>query len=81
MSNLPKLKVKWWALGSESEETTCDFEQARDFVFGSKSSGIIFAEGRLIRSYEELVQLAVHDQHKDKEMLNVTVVVAALEGG
>jgi len=84
MSKLPKLKVKWWSLESEGEETTCDFEQAKDTVFGSRSSrmwAIALAEGQVINSYEELVQLAAQDQHKDKEALNVVLIVSIIGGG
>ena len=81
MSNLPKLKVKWWSLAGEGEETICDFEQAEDIVFSKGTWGIAFAEGEMVRSYEELVQLAAQDQHKDKGMLNVTLLVPEIGGG
>jgi len=84
MSNLPKLKVRWWSLVSEEEETTCDFEQAKDIVFGSRSSrmwAFALAEGEMINSYEELIQLAAQDQHKNKEVLNVTLIVPVIGGG
>ena len=81
MSNLPKLKVKWWSLGSQEEETTCDFEQAKDIVFGNRMWAVALAEGQVINSYEELVQLAAQDQHKDKEVLNVMLIVPAIGGG
>ena len=80
-ADFPKLKVKWWTLGTQDKEITCDFEQAKDTVFGKKSAGIAFCEGMLIRSYEDLVEVASQKQHKDKKVLNITLVVAALEGG
>ncbi|MDH5695983.1 MAG: hypothetical protein OEZ00_05190 [Dehalococcoidia bacterium] len=81
MSELPKLKVKWWTLGSAEEKTTCDFEQAKDIVFGNSPAILVFAEGEMINSYEELVQLAAQDQHKDKEVLNVTLLISDTSGG
>ena len=82
MSQLPRLKVKWWSLGCTEEETTCDLEQSKDIIFGSNSPvTLVFAEGEMIDSYEELAQLAAQDQHKDKEMLNVTLLVAEIGGG
>ena len=84
MPKLPRLKVKWWSLDGLEEETTCDFEQAKDIVFGSQSSrmwAIALAEGQTINSYEELVQVATQDQHKDKETLNVALIVMEIGGG
>lgn len=81
LSKLPKLKVKWWSLGCAEEETTCDFEQAKDIVFGKNTTTLVFAEGEMIDSYEELAQLAAQNQHKAKETLNVTLLVAGIGGG
>jgi hypothetical protein len=81
MSNLPKLKVKWWSLGSQDEETTCDFEEAKDVIFGNSNWVLAFAEGEMISSYEELVKLAAQDRYKDKEVLNVTLIIPAIGGG
>jgi len=70
----------WWSLAGQ-EESTCDFEQARDIVFGDKMWAVAIAEGHVIKSYEELVQMATQDEHKDKEVLNVTLLVPAIGGG
>jgi len=80
MSRFPKLKVKWWSLEGQQEET-CAFEQAKDIIFGNRAWSIALAEGEMIKSYEELVQLAALDQHKDKEVLNVTLIVPVIGGG
>lgn len=77
----PKLTVRWWTLGSKDKEITCEFKEAKDVVFSKRSSGIVFCEGIIIRSYEDLVELASQKQHEDKEVLTITIVVAALEGG
>jgi len=81
VSQFPKLKVKWWFFGCPGEETTCDLEQARDVVFGKSPATLIFMEGEMVDSYEELARVAAQDQHKDKEMLNVTLLVAEIGGG
>ena len=84
MPTLPKLKVKWWSLDGMEWETTCDFEQAKDIIFsaeGSSKWSLATAEGQVINSYEELVQLANQDEHKDKDKLNVTLIVAMIGGG
>ena len=84
MPKLPKLKVTWWSLDSQGKEINCDFEQAKDIVFGSPGSrlwAVALAEGQAINSYEELVQLAAQDEHKDKEMLNVVLIVSVIGGG
>ncbi|MAF85191.1 MAG: hypothetical protein CL875_01690 [Dehalococcoidales bacterium] len=81
MSNLPKLKVRWQTTRNQEEETICDFEQAKGIAFGSWSWAFIIAEGKMVRSYEELVQLAAQDEHKNKEMLNVMLIDPAIGGG
>jgi len=80
MSKLPKLKVKWWSLDGE-EEGTFDFEQAKDVIFGNRGWAIAFAEGEMVRSYEELLRLAAQDKHKNKEVLNITLLVPVVGGG
>jgi len=81
MSKLPKLKVRWQTTGDQEKETIYDFEQAKGIVFGSWSWTFIVAEGELIRTYEELVQLANRDEHKNKKMLNILLLDPAIEGG
>ena len=60
--------------------TTDGFEQAQRIVFGSASLGFIVAEGEIVRSCEELVQLAIRDERKDKKMLNLLLFKAAVDG-
>jgi len=76
MSKLPKLKVKL-NVGRLNEEIR-DFEQAKYLPFCDHL--IILAEGQVINSYEELVQLAAQDCYKDKESLEV-LVMTAVGGG
>ena len=81
MSKLLKLKIKWWSAGHEEEETTCDFEQAKDTIFSHGLEVLIFVEHQMITSYEGLVQLASEEQYKDKEFLEVVLVPTAIPGG
>ena len=81
MPKLPKLKVKWWSIGYAEEETICDFEQAKEVVFGHGLDIIVSVEGQMIASYEELVQLVAQEQYKDKEALEVILVATAIPGG
>jgi len=81
MSELPKLKVKWWSLGSPDEEAICTLEQAKEVIFGNRPAVLIFVEGEMINSYEELVRLASQERYKGNEVLNVALVVADISGG
>ena len=80
MSELPKINVKWWTLGSPDEETTCSLKQAKEVIFGNRPAVLVFVEGEMINSYEELVQ-AAQERYKGKEVLNVALVVADISGG
>ena len=68
MSRFPKLKVTHWIDGKTSQEIL-EFEQAPYFIF--KYDVIIAVEGEVIKSYEELVQLASQDKYRDREFLDV----------
>ncbi len=76
MPDLPKLKVKL-LVGRVSEEIR-DFEQAKYLPFCYHV--LIFVEGQVVNSYEELVHLAAQDCYKDKEFLEVVVTQLA-DGG
>ena len=68
MSGFPKLKVTHLIDGQRSEEMI-DFEQAPHFLFNYYV--IVAVEGEVIRTYEELVQLASQDRFREKEFLEV----------
>ena len=68
MSTFPKLKVTHWIDGQASREIF-DFEQAPYFLFNYDH--LVVVEGTLIRSYEELLELASQDPYKDREFLEV----------
>ena len=61
--------------------TADDFEQAQRIVFGSASQGFIIVEGEMVRSCEELIQLATRNEHRDKKMLNLLLFDATVDGG
>ncbi len=54
--------------GQRSEEMI-DFEQAPYFLFNYDV--IVAVEGEVIRTYEELVQMASRDRFKDRDFLEV----------
>ena len=81
MSKLPRLKVKWWSLEAK-EEIIIEFEQAKDEIFGNSDKwAVATAEGQAINSYEDLLQVAMQDKNKDKEVLNVMLLVPLIGGG
>lgn len=59
MSELPELRVKWWSLGSPDVETTCNLEQAKEIVFGNRPAVLVFLEGEMVNSYEELAPRSI----------------------
>ena len=67
MTELPKLKVT--GLGWDVSEEIQDFKQDKHFHFGHDV--IIVAEGEVIRSYDDLVQLVAQERYKDKKFLEV----------
>jgi len=79
MSKLPKLKVKK-PLGYPFEEIR-NFEEAQYFLFNYGDNAIVIVEGKVINSYEELVQLAAQASYKDKEFLEVELLPAVIGGG
>jgi hypothetical protein len=78
MSKLPKLKVRK-PCGYPAEEIR-DFEQAKYFLFGYGPNTLVVIEGRVINSYQELIQLAIQDHYKGKEFLEV-ILESVIGGG
>jgi len=74
---LPKLKVD--GLGWNVEQESCEFDQARYFPYNQPDL-VIVAEGRVIRSYEDLLQLAKVEEHKSKEFLEVSFLPIIVGG-
>ncbi|MBW1804136.1 MAG: hypothetical protein JRJ85_25805 [Deltaproteobacteria bacterium] len=68
MSRFPKLKVTHRMDGQASQEMI-DFEQAPRFLFNYDV--VVAVEGEVVRSYEELVQMASEDGFRDRDFLDV----------
>ena len=77
MSKLPRLKIlnPYWDVAEE----TRDFEQGKYLPFSATAISIV-VEGQVIISYEDLVQLAADDYHKDKEFLEVRFLDLTIGG-
>ena len=79
MSELPKLRIKW--LTQPFREKDVEFEKARSSLpFDSPYTTSITLEGQVIKSYDELVQLASDERYRGKPFLEV-VVIAPVGGG
>ena len=79
MSKLPKLKVNSSFLGEPTDDI-CELEQAK-YRFSYSSETLMVVEGHVVKSYEELVQLATNDHYKNKEFLEVVLLPALISGG
>ena len=79
MSRLPKLMLKK-PFGYPFEEIR-DFEQAKYFLFSYGDNAMVIAEGQVVTSYEELLQLASQEKYKDKESFEVLLLPAVVGGG
>jgi len=55
-------------------------EQAK-YRFSYGDDVLVMVEGHLVRSYEELVQLASQDEYRDREFLEVELLLTAVGGG
>jgi len=65
MSPIPKIKII--LPSGDPDGYICDLEQAGQYLnFGE---GVFSVEGQSIHSYEDLVNIACHDEYKDKEYL------------
>jgi hypothetical protein len=75
MAELPKLIIKPFGYPSEF---IYDLEEARNCL--NFDSGVIVIEGQIIHCYDELVQVAVQDKYKDREVIEV-VLLPTITGG
>ena len=78
MSKLPKLKIKL-PFGYPNEEI-CELEQA-EYRFSYGGAAVVIVEGQVVNSHEELVRLATQDDFRDREFLEVVLVVDLVAGG
>jgi len=68
MAGYPKLKVTHWIDG-QADRDVFEFEQARNFF--SSYDILVVVEGTIVKSYEELMELAASAENRDKEFLEV----------
>ena len=71
MFKLPKLKVKL-PYGDPSE-VICEVEEAK-YRFNNVTEGFLVIEGRIVTSYEQLVQLASQAEYKHSEFLEGEII-------
>lgn len=78
MSKFPKLKIRR-PCAYPAEEIR-DFEQVKYFLFSYGPNTIVIVEGKVVNSYQELIQIAIQDRYKDKEFLEV-MLESVIGGG
>jgi len=82
MSKLPKLKIKAPFAGLNGSVCELeDFEHRFNYLDYRSSLVFIVVEGKVIRSYEELLHLAEQDPYRNKEFLEVRIVLSVMGGG
>ena len=70
MSKFPRLRITHSIDGQLSREII-DFEQAPHFLF--HYDVIVAVEGEVIKSYDELIELASRDCFREREFLDVQI--------
>lgn len=65
--SLPKLKIikPTFAL----EEEVIEFDMAKDIIYNGEY--YVFAEGELVRSFEDLQRIVAEDRNKDKKIITI----------
>jgi hypothetical protein len=76
ISHLPKIKINL-PPGYPAEDVF-ELEEARNRL--NFKRGIILVEGQRVESYDGLVRLASQDKYKNKELLEVDVVLTIAGG-
>ena len=77
MEKYPKLKVE--GLGWDVTKKMCDFDQARYFPYESRDL-VIVVEGKVVKSFREMTELAEKDAFKDREYLDVKFLEVIVGG-
>ena len=75
----PKLIVDWSPYG-QSKEESYDLGEAKDLLFGYEVDFLLVVEGRVVRSWKELVRLVNQDCCRGKEEIKVKVFRIAAGG-
>jgi PDZ domain-containing secreted protein len=71
----PKLIIKPFGYNSND---ICELEEARHRL--NFDDAVILVDGKRVRTYDELVQMVVRDNYKDKEFIDV-VLLPLISGG
>lgn len=74
---MPGLKITEW-IDEYPQEHLCDLEQAKKF-FDRDSSLIVIVDGKVLISYDELINLAAQGIYRNKSYIRVEL--APLIGG
>ncbi len=70
MANLPKLRItRAWNPTEEVREMA----EARNMLFNMGPDLVILVEGQMVRSYEEMVEMASKLPYRHKDPLNVVI--------
>ena len=77
MTRIPRLKVQL-PFGNQ-DDSICELEQAK-YRFNFDNEVVVVAEGQVIKSYEELVELTRREDLKEKEFIEVKLIPLILGG-
>lgn len=79
MSPVPKLKIRTWHRGHRSEQVV-DLSGAKE-ALALGCASLILAEGRVLRDYDELVELVNSGCCDGKALIEVTVIDTGMLAG
>ena len=69
---MPRLKITEW-IDEYPQEHICDLKQAKKF-FDRDSSLIVIVDGKVLISYDELINLATQDPYRYQEFIKIELV-------
>jgi diphthamide biosynthesis methyltransferase len=73
---IKRLRVK---AASEKEEQIVNIEEAKNWDFGDPHA-LVVVECHLIRCYDELLEIAFSDNLKDKEIIDIDLLMMVTGG-
>jgi hypothetical protein len=77
IKKFPRLRIESFGWGATVRD--CEFDQARYLPFAAHDL-IIAVEGEVVRSIEDIQELAERDIHKEKEFLEVKILPVIVGG-
>ena len=78
MPEFPKLKIK--LPFATADEDFCDVEQARHRFKWGREDFLITIDDQIINSYEELVQIVSQEHYRDREFIEVNLLLMIAGG-